>query len=113
MTKPLQGKHWLIGACIDTGHFLRSRVDPIRVVYELGSRLFAMHIKDVAGDEPEAPDVILGTGRLDLTSLFLALREVKFPDDGTLSVEYESNPQDPMEDIKQSLANTMVAIARI
>jgi inosose dehydratase len=113
VTKPLQGKHRLIGACIDTGHFLRSRVDPIRVVYELGSRCFAMHIKDVAGDEPEAPDVILGTGRLDLTSLFRALRDVQFPDDGTLSVEYESNPQDPMEDIKQSLANSKAAIAKI
>jgi len=113
VTKPLKGKHPLIGACMDTGHFLRSHVDPIQAVYELGPRLFALHVKDVAGDEPEAPDVILGTGRLDLTALFRALRDVQFPEDGTLSVEYESNPQDPMEDIKQSLANSKAAIAKI
>ena len=113
VTRPLEGKHRLLGACIDTGHFLRSKVDPVKAAYEIGPRLFALHIKDVAGREADAPDAVLGTGHLDLVGIFRALRDIKFPQDGTISLEYESNPQDPMADIKQSLLNVRKAIARI
>ena len=35
-----------IGACVDTGHFIRSKEDPIEAVKKLGKRVFGLHIKD-------------------------------------------------------------------
>jgi len=48
VAKAVDGRHRLIGACIDTGHVLRSKEDPVAWVKELGPRVFAMHLKDVA-----------------------------------------------------------------
>ena len=41
-----------------------------------------------------------------------ALRRVKFPDDGALSLEYEENPQDPIKDVKECLAIAKEADAK-
>ena len=110
---PIQGKHKFIGACIDTGHFLRSKVDPVKAAHELGERVFALHVKDVAKMTPESHDVILGTGHLDLVDLFKAMRDVKFPRDGGISLEYESNPDNPFDDVKQSLLAVQEALAKV
>ena len=49
-------------------------------------------------------DVIIGKGFLDVAGMFKALKEVKFPKEGALSLEFEGNPDDPIADIKQCLA---------
>lgn len=105
--------HPNIGACIDTGHTLRSNEDPIDWVRKLGPRVFALHIKDVAEKQAKTHDVIIGSSFLKLTELFRALREVDFPDDGSISLEYESNPDNPIDDIKQCLVAAEQAIAEV
>src|SRR4029078_4175054 len=35
-----------IGCCVDTGHFLRSREDPVRAVEVFGKRTYGGHLKD-------------------------------------------------------------------
>ena len=47
--------------------------------------------------------VILGRGHLDLNGVFKALKKIGFPADGALSLEYEENPENPMDDIRACL----------
>jgi inosose dehydratase len=111
--KVVDGRHKLIGACVDTGHFLRSKEDPVKAVYELGPRVYGVHVKDEAKREKQSHNVVIGTGHLDLVGLFKALRDVKFPADGALSLEYEANRQNPIDDMKQCLEAAKEAIAKL
>jgi inosose dehydratase len=102
-----------IGACADLGHFIRSGEDPIMVVRSLGSRLFGIHLKDFAEMKDKTKGVILGKGHLDVEGVFRAMKQVNFPADGALSLEYEENPKDPIEDIRQCLAVAQEAARKI
>ncbi|NND95896.1 MAG: sugar phosphate isomerase/epimerase [Pirellulaceae bacterium] len=101
-----------IGACIDTGHFIRSKEDPIEAVERLGKRVFGLHIKDEERQEKKSRNVIIGTGFLDLVALFRTLKKVGFPADGSISLEYEANPDNPIDDIQQCLSAAEEAIAK-
>jgi inosose dehydratase len=74
------------------------------VIHKLGGRLFGVHLKDFAEKQKKTKGVILGKGHLDVVGVFKALKAVKFPADGALSLEYEENPNDPMAEIKECLA---------
>jgi sugar phosphate isomerase/epimerase len=102
-----------IGACVDCGHFLRSGEDPVKCVLELGDRVYGVHLKDEKEmNTRESANVVIGKGHLDVVGLFKALRQVKFPADGALSLEYEANPQNPIEEMKACLAVAKEAIAK-
>ena len=98
--KAIQGRHRWVGACADLGHFIRSAEDPVKVIHELGDRLFGIHFKDFDAQKRDARGVILGKGHCDIAGVFKALRAVRFPADGALSLEYEENEKDPIADIK-------------
>ena len=93
-----------IGACADLGHYIRSGEDPVEVIRLLKGRLFGIHLKDFAEQKERTKGVILGKGHLDVVGVFRALRQVEFPADGCLSLEYEENPKDPVEEIRECLA---------
>lgn len=112
VVKAVKGRHKWIGACIDTGHFIRSKQDPVKAVHELGERVFALHIKDEAKQEKRSHNVVIGKGHLDVVGIFKALRKIKFPADGSLSLEYEANPNNPIDDMKQCLVVAREAIAK-
>ena len=101
-----------IGACVDTGHFIRSKEDPIEAVRRLGKRVFALHIKDEEKQQKKSRNVIIGDGFLDVVALFRTLKEIKFPADGSISLEYEANPDNPIDDIQQCLAVARDAIKK-
>ena len=111
--KAVKGRHKLIGACVDTGHFIRSKEDPVKAVHELGPRVFGVHMKDEAKQEKKSHNVVIGSGHLDVLGLFKGLKKVGFPADGSLSLEYESNPANPIDDMKQCLAVAREAIAKL
>lgn len=108
----VKNRHKLVGACIDTGHVLRSDEDPVKWAAELAERVFALHIKDVKERKSQTHDVVIGTAHLDLVALFKTLRKIKFPADGSMSLEYESNPQNPIDDVKQCLTAAAEAIGK-
>lgn len=112
VAQAVKGRHRLIGACVDTGHFIRSREDPVQAVRDLGPRVFAIHIKDQAERKKNTHNVVIGSGHLDVVELFKAIRAVNFPADGSISLEYEANPDNPIDDIKQCLVAAREAIAR-
>ena len=101
-----------IGACVDTGHFIRSKQDPIEAITRLGDRVFGLHIKDEEKQEKKSANVIIGQGFLDLPALFKTLKAIKFPADGFVSLEYEANPDNPLDDIQQCLIAAKAAIAK-
>ncbi|RIK83787.1 MAG: xylose isomerase [Planctomycetota bacterium] len=108
----VKNRHKLVGACIDTGHVLRSDEDPVKWAAELAERVFALHIKDVKERKSQTHDVVIGTAHLDLVALFKTLRKIEFPADGSMSLEYESNPQNPIDDVKQCLTAAAEAIGK-
>lgn len=100
----VKGRDQRIGFAADLGHFIRSGEDPVEVIHKLGERLYGVHLKDFAEKQKKTKGVILGKGHLDVVGVFKALKKVKFPADGALSLEYEENPNDPMGEIKECLA---------
>lgn len=100
----IKDHHPLIGACADLGHYIRSGEDPVRAIHLFKGRLYGIHLKDFAEQRAKTKGVILGKGHLDVVGVFKALATVNFPSDGCLSLEYEENPADPLDDVKQCLA---------
>jgi sugar phosphate isomerase/epimerase len=101
-----------IGACVDCGHYLASGEDPVQCVVSLGERVYGVHLKDQAEFGKKSPNVIIGHGHLDVVGLFKALRKIRFPSDGALSLEYEADPENPLDDIKACLATIKEVIAK-
>lgn len=96
--KAMQGQPARIGACVDTGHFLRSGEDPVEAIRRFGERTFGVHLKDVK-DRTQFP--VLGKGDLDVRGTLSALKKAKFRH--CLALEYEENPSNPIRDLEECL----------
>jgi sugar phosphate isomerase/epimerase len=108
----LAGRHPNFGACVDAGHFIRSGEDPVEALRRLGPRVHGVHLKDFAGEGLLAEGRILGQGQLGLEAFFRALRAIGFGPDKALSLEYESNPDDPIADVEACLRAASEAAER-
>jgi len=97
-----------IGACVDTGHVLRSGEDPVAWIKALGPRVHDVHLKDFSDPKHEH---ILGKGKLDVLGVLKALKEIKFS--GILAVEYEEHEKDPIADVKECLAAVREACKKL
>ncbi len=94
-----------IGACADTGHWMRSGVNPLEAVRKLGraGRIISFHLKDlnefgVRG----AHDVVWGTGKANMGAILAELKKQGFR--GVFSVEYEHNWLNSMPEIADCAA---------
>ncbi|MDQ1257284.1 MAG: Sugar phosphate isomerase/epimerase [Candidatus Hydrogenedentes bacterium] len=97
----------LIGACVDTGHVIRSAEKPNEVIEQLGARVLSLHLKDWSfGGEEE----ILGQGDLYLGKVAEALDAIGFA--GPLIMEYENSPDNPVPEMKLGFENWRKAVAR-
>jgi inosose dehydratase len=95
--------HPRLTACIDIGHFARSRVDPVRAVRALGGRAAAIHVKDV---DAKGANTIVGEGTIDMSGVFGALRDSGFG--GLVVLEYEGdfdNTERRLAGMRASLAS--------
>jgi sugar phosphate isomerase/epimerase len=110
--RAIEGRDPRIGACADLGHFIRSGEKPVDVIRALAGRLYGVHLKDFAEMKESTRGVILGQGHLDCAAVFDAMIQAKFPADGALSLEYEENPKDPIEDIRQCVAAAKTAMTK-
>jgi sugar phosphate isomerase/epimerase len=102
-----------IGACADLGHFVRSGERPVEVIRLLKGRLYGIHLKDFAEMQDRTKGVILGKGHVDVPAVMEALVAAKFPADGALSIEYEENEQNPLDDIRQCAEVARAAIKKV
>lgn len=103
----VRGRHPLIGACLDTGHALRSGEAPHEVIEQLGARLLSVHLKDWKMGAGEAA---LGEGDLDLEKTAAALRAVNFS--GFICMEYELDPEDPAPGMLRGWKNWREALGK-
>lgn len=99
------------GACVDTGHFIRSGEDPVEAVRRLGSRVHGVHLKDFEDSGFFASGCPLGEGKLDLVAFFRALREVGFGPDRALSLELERESDDLLDEVAASVRRAEQAAA--
>lgn len=126
-------QHPLIGACVDTGHYLRSNEKPEEVIERLGKRVFGCHLKDVrsirdaAEMERLAKELpknrvkrlraegkvmtIVGEGELNITGVLSALKSLEY--ERSLSLEYEENAENPLSDIAVCLENVRAAMQTV
>lgn len=94
----IKDHHPKIGCCVDTGHFLRSKEDPVRAAEVFAKRVFGVHLKDVKDAEHFT---ILGRGDLNTPGLFRALIAHEYQ--GIVALEYEENEENPVDDIRACL----------
>jgi inosose dehydratase len=99
------------GACVDTGHFIRSGEDPVEAVRRLGSRVHGVHLKDHESAGFFASGCLLGEGKLDLIAFFRALRAVGFGPDRALSLEFERDSDGLQGDVAACLESAAKAAA--
>jgi len=109
----IEGHDERIGACADLGHYIRSGEQPVEVIQAFKGRLYGIHLKDFATMEDKAKGVILGVGHLNCLEVFEALKNVGFPADGALSLEYEENESNPLDDIRQCVLVARTALAKL
>jgi len=113
VTSIVKDRHPKIGACVDTGHFIRSDEDPVEALERLSDRLFGVHLKDVKtvveGDKRTKHFTILGQGDLDVPACLKLLKKLDYQ--YCLALEYEENPDNPLSDIEVCLQVVRDAVA--
>jgi sugar phosphate isomerase/epimerase len=79
-----------IGACADTGHWMRGGRVPAECLKVLSGRIIDVHLKDRSdfGTAPGTEDVPWGGGKADIRSILEELTRQNFA--GFLTVEYEN-----------------------
>jgi sugar phosphate isomerase/epimerase len=77
-----------IGACADTGHWMRSGVNPLEALRALKGRIQDVHLKDLnAFGDKEAYDVPFGQGKANIRDILAELTLQDYA--GYLSIEHE------------------------
>lgn len=88
-----------IGASADTGHWIRSNLDPVESLRILEGRVISSHLKDLNRMGPGAHDVPFGTGVGNIPGVLDELRRQGF--DGNISIEYEHNWENNVPEVAQ------------
>lgn len=103
--RAVSGRSPLLGACVDTGHALRSGEAPHEVIDALGARVITLHLKDWA---PGGGEAILGEGAMDMPLVAGALRAAGFG--GPVCMEFELDPDGPAPGMARGLAAWMQVV---
>ena len=94
-----QGRDKRIGACADTGHWMRSGIVPLEALKALEGRIISFHFKDLNEMERAAHDVPWGTGEGNVKGMLAEMYRQGFK--GVFSVEYEHNWENSVPEIAQ------------
>ena len=57
------GRTPLMGSCADTGHWLRSGLDPVECLKKLEGRVICLHFKDLVATDAKVQDTAAATGK--------------------------------------------------
>jgi sugar phosphate isomerase/epimerase len=115
VVKMVADRHPKVGACVDTGHYLRSDEEPVEAIERLGKRVFGVHLKDVKTVEENGTRKklfkILGEGDLNVAGCLKSLRKLDYQ--YILALEYEENKDNPLSDIEVCLKTVREAVATL
>lgn len=97
----IQGMDRRMGLCLDIGHTTRINRDPEQDLTDCFGRVFDIHIKDVTAAEAEGTTCSIGHGVIDIVSFLETAIDLGYA--GTLSFEYESDKEDPLPGMMESI----------
>ncbi|WP_047497221.1 sugar phosphate isomerase/epimerase [Terriglobus sp. TAA 43] len=100
-----------IGYCIDVGHTLRIGVDPVAAIRMAGSRLYDLHVRDLAAANETAEALPMGDGVMPTREIFRVLAAINYP--YYVDLELETHENDPMPDTLKSFAYMRKLIAEL
>jgi sugar phosphate isomerase/epimerase len=112
----VKGRTPLMGSCADTGHWLRSGLNPVECLKKLDGRVICLHFKDLVPEEPAAAaaepatkkkkgeskamhDVPWGTGVGNIKAQMAELKRQHFR--GAFCVEYEYHWENSVPEITE------------
>lgn len=107
----LKGRSLRLGVCADTGHWIRSGLNPVECLNKLEGRILELHFKDLNEKSREAHDVPWGTGVADVPAIFQELKRQNFS--GYFMIEYEHNWENSVPDLKQCIENFEKMVAEL
>jgi len=85
-----KGRSKRIGACADTGHWMRSGINPVEAIRKLEGRIISFHFKDLNKyGRQGAHDVPWGTGQADVPAILREVYRQKLQ--AFFAAEYEHN----------------------
>ena len=90
-----------IGACADTGHWVRSNLKPVDCLRILKGRIISSHLKDLNQMGHSGHDLPFGTGVSDIPGILEELKKQHFT--GNISIEYEHNWENSVPDVAQCI----------
>ena len=100
-----------VGYCIDLGHTLRTKTDPVAAIRMAGPRLSDVHIKALADPLVKESQVAVGEGVMPVRKIFEALVDIHY--DGYVDLEYENKPEDPVPGVRKRLATMPQELAEM
>lgn len=108
VVKMVKDRHPRIGACVDTGHYLRSKESPVEAIEKLKGRVYGVHLKDV---KDAKIFTIVGEGDLDILGCLKALKAQNYQH--SLALEYEENAKNPVPDLETCLKHVKAAFEKL
>ncbi len=98
-----KGRGKRIGACCDTGHWVRSGLSPVECLKKLEGRILSFHLKDAAEmGNRTARDVPLGQGKAEYAAVLKELKRQGYR--GNMGIEYEHDSPQLIDDVRQCVA---------
>ncbi len=98
-----KGRSKWVGACPDTGHWVRSGLDTVACLKRLEGRIVSLHLKDVAElGNRKAKDTILGQGKGNYRALLKELKRQGYK--GLMAIEYEEDTPRLQDDMVKNVA---------
>ena len=101
--KACKDRSQYIGACGDVGYWIRSGIDPVEAMEQLGDRLITLQVHDLNEINKEGHDVPWGTGKTDLNSFFQKLKDLGIKP-SLVGLEYSYMWGESLPEIKESIA---------
>lgn len=98
-----QGRGRRIGACCDTGHWVRSGLDPVECLKKMEGRILGFHLKDaLEKGNRQSRDVPLGQGAGNYAEVLKELRRQGYR--GVMTIEYEHDSPELNDDVAKCVA---------
>jgi sugar phosphate isomerase/epimerase len=97
-----KGRTKRLGACCDTGHWVRSGLKPVDCLKLLQGRIISFHLKDIGEfGKVNAEEVPWGTGKSDIAGILKEIRRQAIKP--VIAIEYE-RPGDTLPALRQCIA---------
>ena len=96
----------------DIGHLARNGVNIQDALKKMEGKIWGLHLKDIRQfDNTAAEDTLLGKGVCNIPAILKELKRQKFK--GVISIEYEANPGNNMNEMQQNILYYLAQSAKL